>query len=174
MNTLRRTFITAIVFFFVTSIASGKVSLSKIFIFGGNLSQPLEITNPKLLQSSNPWFGTFIQQWNQRSLQQVNSPPDGVQRYQLDFYAASSPQGPSRLIYVVYYAFDSVARRGFVYLPGPHEQWYYKNTGSILRPHQDGHWNIADPAWCDQVNSIVARGEATAARESAEGQAIPR
>ena len=151
-----RIFIVGSVLFFAISVASGKAVLSKLLIVGGKLPQPVEVTDPKLLKASNPWFGTFIPQWNQVSLQQIANPPPTAPRYELSFYTTFSSQ--DQIIYVAYYAFDPVSRRGFLYLPGSDEQWYSTNIRSIMRPHQDGRWNVADPAWSDQINSIIASG----------------
>ena len=159
-----RIFIGVIFLFFTIAVAAAKVPLSKLFISGGKLPQPVEITEAKLLQASNPWFGTFIPQWNQDSLIHIEDAPEPGPVYELSFYAKSSENEAGHIVYVAYYAFDPGSHRGFIYLPGRHEQWYGTNAHSILRPRQDGHWNLADPAWCDHVNSAIVSGAMSYAR----------
>lgn len=141
------------------SLATSKAELSRLFLSGGGLPRPVEVTDSALLSASNPWFGTFLPQWNQAPRERTGPPPDTAPRYEITFYATFSPKKPPHLIYVAYYAYDSGTHRGFVYLPGQKEQWYYTNAGSFMRPDQDGHWNLADPAWCDQINAILGRSE---------------
>ena len=142
----------------VVCVVQSKAPLSKILIAGGKLSEPLEVTDPGILGTSNPWFGSFIPQWNQGFERGIAEPPNTTPRYELSFYATFSQDAP-HIIYVAYYAFDPSTHRGFVYLPGHNEQWYFTNSGSILRPHQDGHWNLANGAWSENLNSIIARSE---------------
>jgi hypothetical protein len=138
--------------------ARSKAALSKIFISGGKLSQPIEIADKEFLRKSNPWFGTFIPAWNQTGVQH-SQPPITAKLYEISFYATFSAKEAPKIIYVVYYAVDPETHHGFVYLPGRQEQWYPTNAASILRPNQDGRWNVADPAWCDALNAIIARAE---------------
>lgn len=160
MTKFRLRFIAAVVcLLFAVSGAYAKLALSALFISGGSLSRPLEVTDPELLQSSNPWFGTFIPQWNHAPKEEGASPPETAPRYEISFYAITSPNEPPHIIYVAYYAFDSGTHRGFLYLPGRHEQWNSTNGGSILRPHQDGRWNLADPGWCDRINAVISRSQ---------------
>ena len=159
MTNLRcRSVAASICLLFAVAVAYAKLPLSSLFISGGKLPQPVEVTEPAILNSSNPWFGTFIPQWNQAPRERVAGPPATAPRYELSFYAASSNE-PPRIVYVVYYAWDPSAHRGFLYLPGHLEPWYDTNTGSIIRPHQDGRWNLADPAWCDRINAVIARSQ---------------
>ncbi len=146
-------------FLFSVSVAYPKLALSALFIIGGKLPQPIEVTDPSVLRASNPWFGTFIPQWNRAPKEQGASPPETAPRYEISFYATPSPKEPPHIVYVAYYAFDPATHRGFLYLPGSHEQWNSTNGASILRPRQDGRWNLADPGWCDQINAIIARSQ---------------
>ena len=155
---------------FASSSADSKAELSRLFLSGGSLPRPVEVTDAGLLRASNPWFGTFLPQWNRAPHERVVPPPDGAPRYEITFYATFSPEKPPHVIYVAYYAYDPTTHRGYVYLPGHtshgrpldghNDQWYDTNASTILRPDQDGRWNLADPAWCDQINAILARSEA--------------
>lgn len=156
-NPLSRFLAASICLLFVLSVAYAKLALTSLLISGGKLSQRIEVSDPELLRSSHPWFGTFLPQWNQAPRERIEGPPAGAQRYEISFYAASSPEDAPHIVYVVYYAFDAGLHSGFVYLPGRHEQWYGTNTGSILRPRQDGRWNLADRAWCERINAILSR-----------------
>jgi hypothetical protein len=141
------------------SVASSKASLSKLLLSGRGLPQPIEITDSQLLGSSNPWFGSFIAGWKEPFDSAIASvPSNAAPRYQITFFANASGQEP-HVIYVAYYVFESATHRGLVYLPGPHDPGYSLNIGTIVRPHQDGRWNPANPAWCDQMNSIIARSQ---------------
>ena len=124
------------------SVAYAKLPLSSVFICGGKLRQPVEVTEPAILHSSNPWFGSFIPQWNRAPRERIAGPPVSAPRYEISFYAASTNE-PPHIVYVAYYAFEASTQRGFLYLPGHREQWYDTNTGSIIRPQQDGRWNLA-------------------------------
>jgi len=149
---------------FLVSPALSKAQLSQLFLSGGKLPRPIEVTDPVLLRASNPWFGTFIPQWNQALHERIAGPPDTATRYEITFYATFAPDKPPHLIYVAYYAYDPATHRGFVYLPGSprrgqDDPWHYPNAGTIIRPDQDGRWNLADPVWCDRINAILSRSE---------------
>jgi hypothetical protein len=51
-----------------------------------------------------------------------------------------------RLVYVVFYDFDPSLSRGFVYLPGRAEAFYFLNIGTIARGCE-GHWFLAKDSW---------------------------
>lgn len=137
-------------------IASSKVPLSKLSVSGGQLSRPIEANHPQLMQSSNPWFGSFISPGNQIG---IGNPPTDTTRYKITFYATFQHGQPPHPVYVVYYTFDASTREGFVYLPGPRDWEYRTNEGTIIRSNQDGHWNVADAGWCEQINEIIAHSD---------------
>src|SRR5215472_15640835 len=99
---------------FLVSPAFSKTELSQLFLSGGKLPRPIEITDPVLLQTSNPWFGTFLPQWNRAPHERVAPPPDGALRYEITFYATFSPEKLPHIIYVAYYAYDPATHRGLV------------------------------------------------------------
>lgn len=107
------------------------------------------------MQSSNPWFGSFIPS---ATNQRIGTPASSAPRYKISFYAKLGEK-PPHVVYMAYYAFDPAKHEGFVYLPGPNDSEYYTNAGSIMRAHQDGRWNPADPAWCAQINEIISHSE---------------
>jgi len=149
----------AVTLLLLSSVAISKASLSKLLVSGGKLSRPVELTASGVLRASNPWFGTFIPQWNKATDDFTPGPPEDSKRYELSFYAAFSDSAPPHIIYTAYYANDPGMHRCFVYLPGEHEQWYSTNASSILRPKQDGRWNLADLEWCEQLNAAIGRAE---------------
>jgi len=160
MKAVCRTIIVASIALVVfTSAVFSKLALSKLFISGGKLPQPIEVTNPQLLQASNPWFGEFIPAWTEIPNPGIADPPQAAPRYDISLYASVSAKAAPHIIYVAYYAFDAASHRGFIYLPGRGEQWYRTNVSSIIRSHEDGRWNLANPAWCDRINSIIAQFE---------------
>jgi hypothetical protein len=76
------------------------------------------------------------------------------------------PVARASLAYVVFYAYDSSAGGGFVYLPGKGGEFAELNTSHIYRGRgYEGHWFKAAKAWDDFVRSIIATAtEHTAAR----------
>jgi hypothetical protein len=50
------------------------------------------------------------------------------------------------LVYVVTYAYDSVAQQGYVYVPGKEDEFYDRNVFSIFRD-VEGHWFKASEEW---------------------------
>jgi hypothetical protein len=142
---------------FFVSTAFPKAAISKLVISNGKLARSAEVTDSRLMQSSNPWFGKFIPAWNQAPRQSIAKPPAGTPRYKISFYASFLPGKPPHVVYVACYTFDPSTRQGFIYLPGTHDWEYSTNAGSVMRPNQDGRWNLADPGWCKQINEIISR-----------------
>ncbi len=143
---------------------------SKIIIKGGNLKIPIEITDPKTLANFGVWTGpgtscsgagcpeststrpdSFIVQWSQP----VAQPPDGLQRYEVSFYAKMPGE---RLIYVVFYEYDPETARGYIYLPGKDEDWYTLNVSTILHG-AEGKWFRARNAWESVTRPLIAGTE---------------
>jgi hypothetical protein len=60
----------------------------------------------------------------------TSEPAHGLPRYKVSFWANESQE---KLVYVVYYEFDSATKQGYVYLPGEDDAAYLLDTGSILR-----------------------------------------
>jgi hypothetical protein len=124
---MRRRFLLVFLLLVIPARVFAKADISKITIRGADLKTTIEITDPKTLARFNVWAGpgtswgggksppawvnTFIIDWSQI----VAKHAKGLQRYQVSCYAKLPNE---RLIYVVFYEFDPVTQRGYIYLPG--------------------------------------------------------
>ncbi len=143
-------FLTGLLVLSITSRpAPAKAATVKIIISGPNLPAPIEVTDEQILALSNVWAGQFLD--GSRS-----SPDRPSQRipFELAFYVKFQDSNP-RLMYVAYYYPDRSSQRGYIYLPGRDEPWYYLNVGTILRSGQDGRWNYASPAWESLIKPVI-------------------
>ena len=134
--------------------ASAKGPTVKITISGGGLTSAIEVTDPRILSSSNVWGGNFLD----GSRGSVKKPPRGLRPYEVSFYVKLA-NGEVRKMYVVYYYPNPSTEQGYIYLPGKGETWYSLNVGAILRDGQDGKWNYASPAWEDLIKPVIARAD---------------
>lgn len=100
--------------------------------------------------------------------------PAGLQHYEVSFYAGyrsirpSGQPGPyppldpeclaeqPRLVYVVFYDYDPSLSRGFVYLPGRGEPFYWVNMRTISR-NCEGNWFLAKDSWEGFVRPLIAQ-----------------
>jgi hypothetical protein len=157
-----------------------KAEASRITIKGASLEAPIEITDERILANFSVWTGpgttssdrqspepqSFIVDWSQAS---GGKPPKGMAQYEVSFYAklpAHAMSRKERLIYVVFYAYNPLTKRGYVYLPGKTEDWYQLNTSAIVHG-VEGRWFRAWDAWdrvaapliekATSANSLVRR-----------------
>lgn len=137
-------------------LAYGKGSPALIVISGGGLTQPVEVTDPALLQAFDPFVGQFAD-WQQKLLAE---PPCFRRSFEVLFYmkwpGRSSPldRGDLKMIYATRYC--STGQSGYVYLPGRHESHYRENISTIIRGDEDGKWHPATPAWDSLLSNAVA------------------
>jgi len=96
----------------MSPLAHAKAATCKIVIEGGGLQQPLEITDPKTLNLSNVWMGTFVDSDHDF----VTEPPRGIGPYQVSFYVKFG-ENDIRRKYVLYYHPRSASQPGYIYLP---------------------------------------------------------
>jgi len=131
----------------------------KITINGADLKKPIEISDPKVLANFRVWAGPgtssndrqgLIIDWSQGPVRET---PHTFRRYQVSFHAG--PHG--RVVYVVYYAFNPGAGRGYVYLPGESDEWYGLNVRSIFRG-LEGKWFRAWSAWERVARPLIEKG----------------
>src|SRR5882762_2227434 len=87
-------------------MAKGKTV--KITIKGTDLKIPIQIPDPKILETFQVWTGpgtsaadkqSLIIDWSQGP---VRNPPESLRRYQVSFHTDQNDQ----IVYVVYYAFS--------------------------------------------------------------------
>jgi hypothetical protein len=136
-----------------------KSPTAKITISGGALASEIEITDPRILDVSNVWSGKFLD----ASEAVAKEPPVGLQTYEVWFYTKTSDEKVRRR-YVVYYSPNPATGRGYIYLPGKEQPWYWLNVSAILRDGKDGKWNNASPAWEGLIKPVIAQSEAAATK----------
>jgi hypothetical protein len=136
--------------------ALAKSPTVKVTISGGALAHEIDVTDPRTLDLSSVWGGTFLD----ASAAPGIEPARAVPTYEVWFYTKSGDGGMQRR-YVVYYSPGQGEKRGLIYLPGKGQPWYWLNVHSILRDDRDGKWNYASPHWEELVNSAIAGGQTT-------------
>jgi len=140
-----------------------KSDLSKITIQGGDLKTPIAITDPKTLATFDIWSGPGTSGWISTSRKEadklvidwsygVAKQPQGLQRYQVSFYAKWPAE---RVIYVVFYEYDPATEHGYIYLPGKSDEWYRLNVSTIFRG-AEGYWFRAGSRWDIVANRLIA------------------
>jgi len=128
-----------------------KVRLDLISISGGDLTEPLSITEPLALDLSNPWHGT-IADWKA----DVAAPTGDRPVYAVTLHARlRSPE--VKPIYQLRYVEGKGGAPGFVYLPSRGEPGYRQNVSVIYREGHDGHWHLATPAWEARILRALGR-----------------
>jgi hypothetical protein len=140
-------------------LAYSKGSPALIRITGGGLFRPIEISDPASLKAFDPWVGQFAD-WQEKPLADA---PCFRRSFEVLFYMrwpggeSALDRGNLQLIYATRYCSGGVT--GYVYLPGPGEPQYGRNTGTIIRGSADGKWHVATPAWDSLMGDAVAISE---------------
>ena len=127
--------------------AAGVKETVKLTVSGAGLSQAIEITDRSLLDLSNVFAGTFIGA-------AAPAPDAASPRFAVAF-DIQARDGVREAAYVLTYSKDRWTGEGYIYLPGPRDNWYRRNIGTILRDGQDGTWHRASPAWGDAINKLL-------------------
>ena len=154
------------------SSLSAKGTTTKIIINGDNLSAPIDITDPTIIQRFLVWSGpgTFVSQGGVETEGTegfiidwpsgvVGERPSGLRRYQVSFYVTDqrfAEARPEELAYVALYDYSPTSERDYVYLPGKSDQWYGMNVRNISRG-LEGNWFRATSAWQDVARPLIAR-----------------
>lgn len=108
-------------------------------IDGPGLDQPIEVTDPELMSTLNPWAGEFAD-WNDGLVQ---DPPNIDDTYRVSVYTDLREDAAARdLVYVFYYHPNYEGDQGVLYLPGEDEEWYQTNVSTIYAG-RDGEWHPA-------------------------------
>lgn len=142
---------------------------TRIVIAGPALPAPLRITDAALLRQFSVWSGLgtgangvessegFIIDWHSGTSAE---PALHLPRYEVSFYAkyANRPLASQdeHLAYVVRYAPDVAAGRGYVYLPGRGDDAFALNARTIFRG-VEGRWFKATDAWYQAAATLRAR-----------------
>ena len=140
----------------VPSAAWAKGQTVRITLTCAGLAGPIDLTAPKALSFQfGPWGGAF-----RDSLRDVGSRvTEGLRLCEVAFYVRYRARDV-QLAYVFYYYQGRASAPGHTYLPGRGDPWYSLNTGSILRPGEDGGWCAASLAWEALVRPAIAHAEA--------------
>jgi hypothetical protein len=143
----------AFLLLFLPSSAFAKGKTVKITIEGARLRAPIEITDSHALAPFNVWAGpnpamgtssfdsqpSFVAEWSSGP---VHEPSRALPRYKVSFWTDDR----EKVAYVVLYAYNPVAKQGYVYLPGEKDDSYGLNIGTMLRG-VEGNWFPAWRAW---------------------------
>jgi len=160
--------------------AFAKGELVRIEVTGPTLSAPVVIADSKVLREFFVWSGpnsgvpigspqsadsrSFID-WHEGIMEHV---PKGMTLYDVSFFHVFNKQPPEgRLTYAVKYAYDPVAQRGYIYLPGPTEENYRVNTSTIIHG-VEGHWFMASSRWESLVAPLIRQRTVRSTNENSE------
>jgi hypothetical protein len=156
----------------VASPLSAKAPTILIQIKAATLTGPIGITDPNFLNAfsffngpgvSTPDPGRYapgtIIDWKSGA---VSPPPTVGKRFEVSILTPphDRPQCVTEqpcLVYVVYYDYDPVSKRGFVYLPGKGEPWHDLDINLLYHgPGVQGHWYRALDPWSAAVMPLIA------------------
>ncbi|MDX1615473.1 MAG: hypothetical protein R3300_14265, partial [Candidatus Promineifilaceae bacterium] len=121
------------------AVAKGPTNL--IRIVGPDAVEPIEITDPEILNRFDPWAGQFIGTGGP-----LDFPPPVHTPYEVIFYLENS-RGELDPAYMFYYYLGRSGSPGYIYLPGEGEPYYRLNIGTIIRGSADGQWHRSMPTW---------------------------
>ncbi|MGH8175684.1 MAG: hypothetical protein ACREV5_05425 [Steroidobacter sp.] len=135
----------------ISSAAFAKSETFKLEISGPGLAQPLDITEPEILNRFSIWGSPGID-WLRGNV----SGPLQVKSYTVTFHQRGrEPMHEWHRRYVITYGVDAATGEGYVYLPGPDDGDVYKrNTFSIFRD-VEGNWFHASKEWEKSVRPLI-------------------
>lgn len=125
--------------------AAGIKETAKITISSPVLAQPIEITDPRVLDLSNVFAGAFIGE-------QVTQPDLAGPHYTIVF-DIQTREGVKAAAYVVVYSKNRSTGERFICLPGPGDASYRRNVSTVVRNGYDGTWRRAAEAWGTAIDS---------------------
>lgn len=138
--------------------AFAKGPADMISISGNNLTAPIQITDPKILERFSPWFLAFIDE----SKGTLAESPVVDRLYDVWFYLKDE-NGSMRIIYTFQY---SPGQPSYIRLPGKGDEWYQTNIGTIIRDDLDGKWHYASREWDEFMLTTLAEDTATTVQSS--------
>jgi hypothetical protein len=127
-----------------------------ILISGGELPHSIEVTDPGLLVSLDPWAGPFVD-WDR--------PAAGGRcswEYEVLYFKRGIEQptpydrGDLRMIYGFRYCLDEDGGPGFVHLSGRNDKFGPENIRVVWDGKQAGKWHPSTPAWNAFIQRAVA------------------
>jgi hypothetical protein len=130
------------------------------------LSAPVDITDDAVLRKFQVWAGPgvttgrggttteetdgFIVDW---AAGIVAEHPRELPHFEVLFYADSSDTP----VYSVSYEPDFSKGQGYIYVPGPGDRIYPRNSATILHGHGfEGHWLRASTEWQNTATALLA------------------
>jgi hypothetical protein len=154
----------------VAAPALAKSQTVKIEITGPGLAQPLEITDPAIVERFSIWNGPGtarkVAARDPSAVPQIKTyadwlrgaiaQPDGLQLYTVTFHQESNEQTHEwHRTYVVKYGYDPKTAGGYIYLPGPQDgETYQRNVFSISHGGA-GKWFHASQSWEQLVAPLI-------------------
>jgi hypothetical protein len=148
---LRRRFFCALAFLAISFALpiGAKGPVVKLVLSGPDLVEPVEITDADPIDVI-VYGATFADRARGPQNRRSSSP---VAPYEIQFYV-DLPREGVRMMYVVYFVWDSAERRGLVYFPGPSDAWYRKNVSTVALPTA-GHWFHATDTWGRAIQRAI-------------------
>lgn len=125
----------------------------KIVISGGELKQPVEITDSEMLTKFDPWSGIFVDWKAPASMGPCNW------EYEVTYFkrgtgfkteptaAPPDDQPGFRLIYGLRYCMGNGDEPGYVHLAGYTDKFWEQNVHAVWDGTQAGKWHPSTPAW---------------------------
>lgn len=143
--------------------AEAKSAPDKITIAGPGLTVPIDLTDKAALAGFSPWSRGFIA-WD-RGL--ASEPADGGPSYTATFYFDPNGDGQLSPIYVLTYHPEAEGQPGEIYIPGPVDDGYRLNIGTIITGSSDhwnpnGQWQYATDPWDVAVRGAIRNAGADA------------
>src|SRR5882672_1025788 len=133
-----------------------EASPDMILVSGGELQHPIEITDPDMLSTLDPWAGPFVD-WAQ---------PAGMGHCNWEYeilyfkrgveHATPYDRGDLRMIYGVRYCMGDDQKPGYVQLAGPTERFGPENVRMVWDGTHAGKWHLSTLAWKAFVEHAVA------------------
>jgi hypothetical protein len=132
--------------------AAAKAPTAKIAVSGPGLDHPVELTQRAAI-SANVWGGNFID----KEAGAVDAPSAELPRYTVQFYVRLEDE--VRMMYVVYYVWDSAAGRALLQVPDVSDKWYQLNVSTISRCCH-GRWFYTSRPWGETIRAALSKAEA--------------
>ena len=131
----------------LASPAAAKAPTAKIALSGPGMDNPIELTQHDVI-SANVWSGNFID----KEAGMVEVPATALPRYTVQFYVRLDDE--VRMMYVVYYVWDSAAGRAVLQVPDVSDARYELNVSTISRCCR-GKWFYAAQPWGETIRAAL-------------------
>ncbi|HEY7639988.1 MAG TPA: hypothetical protein VH814_09705 [Steroidobacteraceae bacterium] len=132
---------------FVALPAAAKAPTAKVTVTGPGIDKPIELTQREAI-AANVWSGNFIDE----KAGQARAPAAELPRYTVQFHVQLDDE--VRMMYVVYYVWDSAAGRALLQVPDVSDKWYQLNVSTISRCCH-GKWFYASRPWGETIGAAL-------------------